>query len=88
MTIDELGQVAASEQMVPNAPIQTARSMRIAAPLGKVWNTLTGLSNWEYWYPYLVNATLNGTFAAGTKLTYGGFIKHKLRLAKVVPENW
>ena len=28
---------------------------------------------------------LEGPFSAETRLTYGGFIKHKLRIAKVAP---
>ncbi len=87
MTMNELARYAAEEQMIPKAPVQATRSVRIAAPLGKVWSTLTGVSDWQRWYPYLRNATLHGTFSAETQLTYGGFIKHKLRIAKVVPEE-
>ena len=73
--------------MIPKAPIQAARSVQIAAPLGKVWSILTGVSDWELWYPYLKDARLEGPFAADTPLVYGGLIKHKLRIAKVVPKK-
>ena len=32
---------------------------------------------------YLKNAKLKGPFRAGAKLTYGGFFKHDLRIAKI-----
>ena len=87
MNIDELARCAANEQMIPRAPIQAACSIEIAAPLDKVWSILTGVSDWERWHPYLKSARLEGPFAAETSLIYGGFIKHKLRIAKVVPKN-
>ena len=85
MTINELARFAAGEQMIPKAPVQAARSVQIAAPLGKVWSILTGVPDWERWHPYLKDARLEGPFSGDTQLTYGGFIKHKLRIAKVVP---
>ena len=87
LKIDEVARCAANEQMIPRAPIQAARSIEIAAPLDKVWSTLTGVSDWERWHPYLKSARLEGPFAAETPLVYGGFIKHKLRIAKVIPEK-
>jgi hypothetical protein len=87
MTMNELAQFATNEQMIPNAPIQAASSIQIAAPLKKVWSLLIGVSDWERWYPYLKNPSLKGTFSAQTPLTYGGFIRHKLRIAKVIPEE-
>jgi uncharacterized protein YndB with AHSA1/START domain len=71
--------------MIPKAPVQATRSVQITAPLGKVWSILTGVSDWERWHPYLKDARLEGPFSADTQLTDGGFIKHKLRIAKVVP---
>lgn len=85
MTMNELARFAAGEQMIPKAPVQATRSVQITAPLGKVWSILTGVPDWEHWHPYLENSILEGTFSADTQLTYGGFIKHKLRIAKVVP---
>ncbi len=87
MTMDELAQLARNEQMIPKAPIQATHSVRIAASLHNVWSILTNVSEWERWYPYLQNARLLGPFSAQTRLTYGGWIQHKLRLAKVVPEE-
>ncbi len=87
MNTNELSRCAANEQMIPRAPTHAARSIAIAAPLGKVWSILTEVSDWERWYPYLKGARLEGPFAAETPLIYGGFIKHKLRIAKVVPEK-
>ena len=83
MTMSELARTAAEEQMIANAPIQAAFSVRIAAPRDRVWNVLTNVSDWEHWYPYLKHARLEGSFTQGSKLTYGGLIKHKLRIAKV-----
>lgn len=85
MTMNELARFAADEQMIPKAPVQAARSVQIAAPLGKVWSILTGVPDWERWHPYLKDARLEGPFSAETQLTYGGFIEHKLRIARVVP---
>ena len=85
MTMNELARFAAGEQMIPKAPVQATRSVQITAPLGKVWSILTGVPDWERWHPYLENAMLEGPFSADTQLTYGGFFKHKLRIAKVVP---
>lgn len=85
MTMNELARFAADEQMIPKAPVQAARSVQIAAPLGKVWSILTEVPDWERWHPYLKDARLKGPFSAETQLTYGGFIKHKLCIAKVVP---
>lgn len=87
MTMDELAQLARNEQMIPDAPIQATCSVQIAASLNKVWSILTDVSEWERWYPYLQNARLRGPFSAETQLTYGGFIQHKLRIAKVIPEE-
>ncbi len=84
MTMNELAHAAAEGQMIPNAPIQAALSIRIAAPLKDIWSLLIGVSDWERWYPYLKRATLEGPFAQGSKLTYGGLVKHRLRIAKVV----
>lgn len=85
MTMNELARFATNEQMIPKAPIQAACSVKIAAPPNKVWSILTGVSDWEHWYPYLENARLEGPFSADTQLTYGGLMKHKLRIAKVIP---
>ena len=87
MTMNELAQLATKEQMIPSAPIGAACSVTIAAPVNKVWSILTGVSDWKCWYPYLKNVKLEGPFSAGTPLTYGGVIKHRLRIAKVVPEE-
>ncbi len=87
MTMNELAHLAANEQMIPHAPIQAARSVEIGATVKTVWSTLTEVSAWNRWYPYLINATLEGTFSARTSLSYGGWIKHKLHIAKVIPET-
>ena len=86
MTMEELARLAAAERMIPAAPVQAVRSVQISAPLNKVWGILIDVSNWERWYPYLQQATLEGPFAAETKLTYGKLIKHKLRVARVIDE--
>ena len=76
--MNELARNAVEEEMIPNAPVQAARSVRIAAPLDKVWGVLVGVSDCERWYPYLESAELQGPFAAETRLTYGRVVKHKL----------
>ena len=87
MTMQELARLAAAEKMIPGAPIETARSVEIAAPVHSVWNTLTTVSSWERWYPYLKNAQLEGSFQPQSRLTYGGLIKHYLRIAKSVDQR-
>ena len=69
--------------MIPNAPVAATRSTMIDAPVDTVWRLLTGVSEWPRWYGYLKNARLDGLFAAGSALTYGGLIKHRLIIAKV-----
>lgn len=83
MTLNELAALAAAEKMIPNAPVQARSSVEIDAPVEKVWQTLATVFGWESWYPYLKNARLDGSFQAGSKLTYGGLFKPNLRLAKV-----
>lgn len=87
MTMTELVQLASSGQMMPAAPIIATRFIEIDAPLDKVWKILTDVSQWELWHPYLANAILAGPFAAGSQLTYGGFIKHHLEIAKVIDKQ-
>lgn len=82
MSID-LGQLAASERMIPNAPIEATRSVIVNAPIETVWRLLTEVDKWPRWYSYLKNARLDGAFQAKTALTYGGLTKHRLRIAKV-----
>lgn len=83
MTLNDLAAFAAAEKMISNAPVHARRSIEINVPIDKVWHTLTAVSRWETWYPYLKKARLDGPFQAGSRLTYGGLFKHNLRLAKV-----
>lgn len=69
--------------MIPHAPVQARRSIIVNATLEQAWSTLTEVSDWPRWYPYLANAKLHGEFIPGTRLTYGGLFKHHLRIAKV-----
>lgn len=87
MTMTELVQLAASGQMMRDAPISANRFVVIDAPLDKVWEILTEVAHWERWHPYLANAALTGPFAAGSNLAYGGFIKHHLEIAKVADKE-
>lgn len=87
MTKTELVQLAANGKMMPDAPIIATRSTEIDAPLGNVWKILTDVSQWARWHPYLTNAVLSGPFAAGSQLTYGGFFKHCLEIAKVIDQE-
>jgi len=82
MKID-LQALALAGQMIPDAPIEASRSVVIEAPVTMVWQLLINVSDWSRWYAYLKNARLNGAFAPGAKLTYGGIIKHRLAIAKV-----
>jgi hypothetical protein len=81
--MSDLARAAAEEQMIPNAAIEASRSIQIAAPINRVWRILVSVSDWERWYSYLKNATLEGPFVAGSTLTYGGPLKHRLHIAKV-----
>ncbi len=83
LPLKEVATLAAARQMIPNAPVSASRSVEIVAPIAAVWNTLTDVEGWPKWYPYLKAARLQGSFAPGTRLTYGGLFKHDLRLALV-----
>ena len=83
LPLKEVATLAAARQMIPNAPVSASRSVEIVAPIAAVWNTLTDVEGWPKWYPYLKGARLHGSFASGTRLTYGGLFKHDLRLALV-----
>ena len=87
MTKTELVQLASTGRMMPDAPIIATRSAEIDASLGTVWKILTGVSQWSRWHPYLTNAVLAGPFVAGSQLTYGGFFKHHLEIAKVIDQE-
>lgn len=87
MTLNRLVQLASSGKMMPDAPIIASRFTYIDAPLGQVWAILIDVPRWESWHPYLANAALAGPFIAGSRLTYGGFIKHYLEIAKVTDEE-
>ncbi len=71
--------------MIPEAPVAASRSITISVSGDVVWRLLTDVSRWPQWYSYLKNARLDGPFARGTALTYGGLFKHRLQLAKVEP---
>ena len=73
--------------MIPGAPILASSTITIAAPADVVWGTMTDVAAWEGWHPYLKDATLDGPFAPGGRLSYGGLIKHRLVIAKVAPRR-
>lgn len=83
MTLSELAALASAEKMIPNAPVKAHCSVEINASVEKIWQTLTTVSRWEHWYPYLKNARLDGPFETGAGLTYGGMFKHDLHIAKI-----
>ena len=83
MSRSDLLRLAAAEKMIPNAAVEAQRSVDIAGSVEAVWQTLTGVSEWPRWYPYLKNAKIDGPFAPGASLNYGGLIKHRLRIAKL-----
>ena len=87
MTTQDLQHLAFKERMIPDAPVQDSQTITIDAPIEKVWRIQTDVNNWPKWYPYLRNAELSGSFSAGTELTYGGFPKHHLVIAKVEDQN-
>ena len=82
MKMQDLQRLASDERMIPDAPVRASRTVTIDAPVEKVWTIQTDVSNWASWYPYLRNAKLSGPFGPGTKLSYGGFPKHDLAIAK------
>ena len=81
MTIADLARYASAGQMIPHAGVEASRSVRIVASVNQVWRILTDVSEWERWHPYLKNAQLAGQFDVGSKLTYGGAVKHQLCIA-------
>lgn len=85
MLRSDLRKWAVAEQMIPNAPVNAACSTMINASSDTVWHLLTSVTNWPQWYGYLKNAQLDGLFSVETRLTYGGLIKHRLRIARVTP---
>jgi uncharacterized protein YndB with AHSA1/START domain len=87
MRLTELKQLASSGQMMRDPLISATRSIVIDAPSSKVWKILTDVTHWERWHPYLSNVVLAGPFAAGSKLMYGGFIKHDLEIARVADKE-
>ncbi|MDR5822350.1 SRPBCC family protein [Caballeronia sp. LZ043] len=87
MTMAELVRLASRGQMMPDAPIAATGFIEISASLDKIWEILVDVTHWENWHPYLANAALAGPFVAGSKLTYGGLIKHHLEIAKVADKE-
>ena len=87
MTMQDLQRFAADERMIPSASVQDSQTLTIDAPIAKVWNIQTDVNRWASWYPYLRNAKLSGPFGPGVGLTYGGFPKHNLVVAKVKNQN-
>ncbi len=83
MTMQELQRFASEERMIPTAPIEDSRTITISAPIDRVWRIQTDIDHWANWCAYLRNAKLVGTFGPGAKLSYGGFPKHNLVIAKV-----
>lgn len=62
MTLNELAALASAEKMIPNAPMKAHGSVEINAAVENAWQTLTTVSKWAQWYPYLKNAQLDGPF--------------------------
>ncbi len=69
--------------MIPGAPIEGSQTVTMRAPIDRVWRIQTDVDRWETWYDYLRSARLVGPFAQGATLSYGGFPKHNLIIAKV-----
>lgn len=74
---------AEAELMIPNAPVAALMSVTINAPVDRVRRILTNVKSWPQWHPYLKNPELDGDFAVGSSLSYGGPLKHRLTVAKV-----
>lgn len=83
MTMQELQRFASEERMIPGAAIEGSQAITINAPIDRVWHIQTDVNHWANWYAYLRNAELVGPFGPGAKLSYGGFPKHNLVIAKV-----
>lgn len=83
MTVQELQRFASDGLMIPSAPIQDSQTKVINASIDRVWRIQTDVDHWANWYAYLRNAKLVGPFGPGAKLSYGGFPKHNLVIAKV-----
>ncbi len=48
------------------APLSAQATIVIAAPLGRVWEALTGIDRWPEWQADVSSARLNGNLAAGS----------------------
>ena len=81
--MQDLQRLAVDERMIPDAPVRASSTITIDVPIEKVWTIQTDISRWASWYLYLRDAKLSGPFGPGTKLSYGGFPKHDLAIAKV-----
>jgi hypothetical protein len=79
----DLACLATEGRMIPNAPVEALRSTTIEAPAATVWALLIDVQNWPRWHVHLAGARIDGPFAVGSKLTYGGMIKHRLAIADV-----
>ncbi|MGW7696474.1 SRPBCC family protein [Streptomyces asiaticus] len=49
-----------------DAPVVAGRTIRIAAPLERVWQLHTGIGSWPDWQPAITEARLDGPIASGT----------------------
>lgn len=49
-----------------NAPVVVDHTIRIAAPLERVWQLHTDIGKWPAWQPAIVQARLDGPVAPGT----------------------
>ncbi|MET8451972.1 SRPBCC family protein [Streptomyces sp. NPDC005209] len=49
-----------------NAPVVADHTIRIAAPLERVWQLHTGIGFWPGWQPAITEARLDGPVAPGT----------------------
>jgi len=83
MKMQELQRFASEGRMIPSASIQGSETISISAPIARVWGIQIDVDHWASWYAYLRNAKLGGPFGPGAKLSYGGFPKHNLIIAKV-----
>ena len=70
------------------APVKSAGSIEIDAPVDSVWEILTNINNWPAWQKDVSKAVVHGEIKKGTKFDWkAGGISFKSEIHTSVPES-